>query len=250
MWTAAANRAAALRRCTVGHRRECQSTQRQRRGQRRRHRDRHVFGETGRMPRDQSLDPSARRARGRVYDVLPERGADHPERRRRGRVDCRQPQRPRHAAEWPPCPVQPIALESWRWERSTERALWGTSPIEPSTATEAKWTSSAPGVEVLSSFPATRYARKSGTSMAAPHVAGMIALLLEADPGMNGNDIYQRLASAEPDTAWLGPLRLRIWSASRVEAKRAGCRATLRSCPRISYRFLPPLPCQRGKMQG
>jgi len=29
--------------------------------------------------------------------------------------------------------------------------------------------------------------------MAAPHVTGMIALLLEADPGMNANDIYQRL---------------------------------------------------------
>ncbi len=52
----------------------------------------------------------------------------------------------------------------------------------------------APGVQVYSSFPgAAQYVRKDGTSMAAPHVTGMIAMLLEADPGMNANDVYQRL---------------------------------------------------------
>jgi hypothetical protein len=45
----------------------------------------------------------------------------------------------------------------------------------------------APGVEVLSSFPGDTYAYVDGTSMAGPHVVGVVALMWSATPNLIGD---------------------------------------------------------------
>jgi subtilisin family serine protease len=46
---------------------------------------------------------------------------------------------------------------------------------------------SAPGVEVVSSLPNGTYGSESGTSMAGPHLVGVVALMWSADPKLIGD---------------------------------------------------------------
>jgi subtilisin len=51
----------------------------------------------------------------------------------------------------------------------------------------------APGESIYSSMPGAGYAYLSGTSMAAPHVAGAWALLMSADPGASVTEVLEAL---------------------------------------------------------
>ncbi|MBG1260852.1 S8 family peptidase [Nostoc commune] len=58
----------------------------------------------------------------------------------------------------------------------------------------------APGVKVYSSVPNNQYATYSGTSMAAPHVAGVVALMLSANPNLTDAQVRQIVAETSENS--------------------------------------------------
>ena len=57
----------------------------------------------------------------------------------------------------------------------------------------------APGVSVISTIPGGRYGMLSGTSMAAPHVSGLAALLLSRDPSLSPLEIRSIITRTADD---------------------------------------------------
>ncbi len=65
----------------------------------------------------------------------------------------------------------------------------------------------APGVDIFSTVPGGRYQSLSGTSMATPHVSGIVGLMLSNNPELTNEQIKERLIStAIPGEAYQGKM--------------------------------------------
>lgn len=73
----------------------------------------------------------------------------------------------------------------------------------------------APGVDVLTAEPAGRYAFTSGTSIAAAHVSGLVALLVEKQPELDANGARRVLSESAVDLGSKG--RDPTYGAGRVD---------------------------------
>lgn len=62
----------------------------------------------------------------------------------------------------------------------------------------------APGSGISSTMPSGGYGSKSGTSMAAPHFAGVVALVLQAKPNATFSDLYTIFTSTSLDLGTAG----------------------------------------------
>ncbi|MEV0649301.1 S8 family serine peptidase [Phytomonospora sp. NPDC050363] len=83
---------------------------------------------------------------------------------------------------------------------SSRGPISGTGAAKPDIA--------APGVEVVSSLPGGGYGPLSGTSMATPHVAGVVALLWQANPELIGDIAGTEAILASTATPATGALDL------------------------------------------
>lgn len=105
-----------------------------------------------------------------------------------------------------------------------ERMVAIFSSRGPSPWNETKPEVAAPGVNVRSTMPGGGYAIADGTSMAAPHVAGLAALLLQADPSLSPDEIEALLTSTATPISTKHPNNNSGWGI--VDAYAAGLQVT------------------------
>jgi len=80
----------------------------------------------------------------------------------------------------------------------------GPTYCTPNGAAAIKPDIAAPGVDVRSSVPGGGYGNKSGTSMASPHVNGVIALMRQANPDLSVEQIKQIIYETAHDLGTAG----------------------------------------------
>ena len=76
----------------------------------------------------------------------------------------------------------------------------------------------APGSNILSTYKGGKYTTMSGTSMATPHVAGIVGLFLSQEPNLTPAQVLERLVNTSTKTSKLATSSL---SGGRIDAYRA-----------------------------
>jgi subtilisin family serine protease len=104
----------------------------------------------------------------------------------------------RATTEYMCCSVGAVDAEDPDWTIASFSSR-GPSYCTPSGDEAIKPEISAPGVSVRSSVPGGGYSQYSGTSMASPHVNGVVALMRQAAPNMSVDHIKQILYETAVD---------------------------------------------------
>jgi uncharacterized repeat protein (TIGR01451 family) len=105
-----------------------------------------------------------------------------------------------------------------------EKSVTTFSGRGPSPWGEIKPEVAAPGVNVISAFPGGGYASGTGTSVATPHIAGLAALLLQANPALSPGQLEILLMTTAEPLGPVAPNNATGWGL--VNAYAAGLRVT------------------------
>jgi serine protease len=100
----------------------------------------------------------------------------------------------------------------------------------------------APGVDILSTWTGGGYQSVSGTSMAAPHVTGAVALMLAREPGLSNSELKSRLIDGADQTSALLGTSVSGGTLNVVNAVNgtAGRRAEAEAPPTLPPEWPPP----------
>jgi subtilisin family serine protease len=99
----------------------------------------------------------------------------------------------------------------------------------------------APGVGIYNTYAGNTYASFSGTSQAAPHVAGLAALVWAKNPGYTASQVWNRLTSTAVDLGTVGIDT--SFGAGRIDVRQAlGLSALQASLPEVNLAEAAPVP--------
>ncbi|MBW4447263.1 MAG: S8 family serine peptidase [Spirirestis rafaelensis WJT71-NPBG6] len=99
----------------------------------------------------------------------------------------------------------------------------------------------APGVDVYSTLPGNKYTNYSGTSMATPHVAGVVALMLSANPNLTDAEVRQILTDTSGNSTQATNSNFSLSSTTQSDQLFANISSTaLQSSPEIVADFGRP----------